>query len=218
MVADFMSGIDSFMRLDDALATLATTFAPVCESETLSLEQALGRILATDQISTLNVPPTDNSAMDGWAVHAAELTGGPLPIGGRIPAGHPRGEPVKQGHAYRIFTGASLPEGLDTVIMQEDAVEKDGAVILPLAAPGAHVRRAGEAIGVGDTPLLAGTVLQPQHLGVAATLGLAACLVPAFDGAFLSTEWKEALWARFYTAAPRRQRQSVEQYKIVKRA
>jgi molybdopterin molybdotransferase len=171
------------MSVDLALVHLQTRVPPVAETEAehLPLLAALGRVLAADQVSTVAVPPFDNSAVDGWAVFAADLTPGQetrLPIGGRIAAGHPLNQPTVRGQAYRIFTGAPLPAGPDTVIMQEDCREDDGAVILPAAfKAGANIRRAGESVEIGGVPLTAGTLLGPQHLGVAATLGLTALSV-----------------------------------------
>jgi len=168
------------MSVDLALVHLQTRVPPVAETEaeSLPLRAALGWVLAADQVSTVAVPPFDNSAVDGWAVTAADLTPGQetrLPLGGRIAAGHPLAEPALRGHAYRIFTGAPVPASLDTVIMQEDYREDNGAVILPASVKaGGNIRRAGESVKIGSVPLAAGTLLGPQHIGVAATLGLTA--------------------------------------------
>lgn len=159
--------------LDRAVERLRGRFSAVTGLETVSLDRALGRVLAADQHSPLAIPAFDCSAMDGWAVRAEELGNGALPVGGRVAAGHPLLEPVRPGHAYRIFTGAPLPAGLDAVVMQEEATEGEGGVLLPIVAPGTNVRRAGESVAVGDRVLRAGTVLRPQHLGLAAALGLA---------------------------------------------
>ena len=165
------------MSLDWALAALLTRIQPLTETETVPLQAANRRILAADQVSTVTVPPFANAAMDGWAMAHRDLVGTTaitLPIGGRIAAGHPLTEPVKPGHAYRIFTGAPLPEGLDSVVMQEQArTDEAGFVTIPPGVTqGSHVRLAGESIALGSTPLTAGTRLYPQHLGVAATMGL----------------------------------------------
>ena len=95
-----------------------------------------------------------------------------LPVGGRIPAGRPLDGPARPGAAYRIFTGALLPAGADTVLMQEDCRTDGEAVLLPPAAPGANVRYAGENIKIGDAPLKAGVRLRAQEVGVAAMMGL----------------------------------------------
>jgi len=161
------------ISLDHAVERLRGRFSAVTGLETVPLDRALGRVLATDQHSALAIPAFDCSAMDGWAVHAADMGSGALPVGGRVAAGHPRLEPVRPGHTYRIFTGAPLPAGLDAVVMQEEATESEGGILLPIVAPGTNVRRAGESVALGDRALRAGTVLRPQHLGLAAALGLA---------------------------------------------
>lgn len=163
----------SLIRLDEAVAMMRSRLSAVTEVETVALTQALGRVLSADQVATLNVPAFDASAMDGWAVRAADLGRGALAVGGRIAAGHPLTEAVLPERAYRIFTGAPVPPGLDTVIMQEDARCDGDMVWLPQARAGANIRAAGEAVTVGDVTLAAGTLLRPQHVGVAATLGLA---------------------------------------------
>jgi molybdopterin molybdotransferase len=160
------------LRLDAALALLRRDLDVVAGLETIPAAQARGRVLAAAPVATVTVPPADCAAMDGWAVRAADLGPAPLPVGGRIAAGHPLGEPARPGQAYRIFTGAPLPAGLDTVIVQEEAEERPGAVALPAARLGANIRRAGESVAPGDRPLAAGCRLGPAELGVAAALGL----------------------------------------------
>lgn len=160
------------LRLDAALALLHRDLAAVAEAENVATAQAGGRVLAAAPVAAVTVPPADCAAMDGWAVRAADLGPDPLPVGGRIAAGHPLAAPVRPGHAYRIFTGAALPAGLDTVIVQEEAEERPGAVVLPPSPPGANIRRAGESVAPGDRPLAAGRRLGPAELGVAAALGL----------------------------------------------
>jgi len=167
------AGTSGPICLDRAVERLRARFGPVCGIETVPLDRALGRVLATDQRSSLAIPAFDCSAMDGWAVRADALGNGVLPVGGRVAAGHPLAEPIRPCHAYRIFTGAPLPAGLDAVVMQEEATEGEGGVLLPIVAPGTNVRRAGESVAVGDLALPAGTLLRPQHLGLAAALGLA---------------------------------------------
>jgi molybdopterin molybdotransferase len=169
---DSFSVDDGPLPLACAIDRLRRTLVCVTGVESVPLGRALGRILAADQVSTLAVPAFDAAAMDGWAVRAADLGRIPLPVGGRIAAGHPVAVPIRPGHAYRIFTGAPVPAGLDTVVAQEMAREADGVVHLPPMRAGVNLRRAGEAVTVGDRPLVAGTVLGPPHLGVAAMLGL----------------------------------------------
>lgn len=168
------------MSVDDAIAAMQDYVAPVRGEEVLPLSDCLGRVLAADQISPINVPGFDNSAMDGWAVFRADLAeDGPtrLPLGGRIAAGHPLAEPARPGFAYRIFTGAPVPPGPDAVIMQELCQEEEGGAFVTLPKrpkPFDNIRKAGESVTVGGVPLKAGIRLKPQHLGVAATIGASA--------------------------------------------
>ncbi|WP_421868931.1 gephyrin-like molybdotransferase Glp [Motiliproteus sp.] len=144
--------------------------------EKVHLTAALGRVLAEDLCAELDVPPADNSAMDGYAVRVADLAaaaGKPLTISQRIPAGVDP-EPLQPGTVARIFTGASVPEGADAVVMQENT-ERDGEQVkMPTEIPlGDHIRRRGQDIANGDAVVKAGTRLQPQHLGVLASIGIA---------------------------------------------
>src|ERR1700712_2733255 len=148
--------------------------AAISERETVALADAQGRILAEDLISTLDLPPWPNSAMDGYALRVADWTGEPLPVSQRIFAGHAP-EPLQPGTCARIFTGAPVPEGADCVEMQENAeVQADATVrfLEPLSA-GQNIRPKGQETTVGDKVLDAGTVMTPIELGLAATMGLA---------------------------------------------
>ena len=152
----------------------------VTATETVDIAAALGRVLAAQQISTLTVPPLDNSAMDGYAVRMAEVaqSGVKLPVSQRILAGAV-GEPLAVGTAARIFTGAPVPAGADAVLMQEDCVpEGDAVVINKLPRMGENIRRAGEDIKAGAQVLAAGTRMGPAEMGLAASVGLAK--VPVF--------------------------------------
>lgn len=175
-------GAQAPLRLDAALARLAD-IAPVAGTGPLALAAAAGRILAEDIRATAPVPPFAGSAMDGWAVRAADLDNpGPtrLPVAGRIAAGHPLAGAPRPGHAYRIFTGAPLPEGFDTVAMQEDCRDDGETVLLPAGlVPGRHVRPAGSAVQAGAVPLPAGSRLGPIQLALAASLGITEILVRA---------------------------------------
>src|SRR5690606_18084889 len=140
---------------------------------------AHGRILATAQTSQLDVPPADNTQMDGYAVRAADCASGAatLRVSQRIPAGVV-GQPLEAGTAARIFTGAIIPQGADAVVMQEacDAVkDESGDKVTIRHAPqaGEWIRRAGEDIRAGSTILHAGQRLRAQELGLAASVGLA---------------------------------------------
>ncbi|MBI2235955.1 MAG: molybdopterin molybdotransferase MoeA [Magnetospirillum sp.] len=163
------------MTVEEALALLDGRLAPATTVETVPLAAALFRILAEDVVSALNVPPHDNAAMDGWAFRHTDLpeNGSPrLPVAGRVAAGHPLDGPLPHGAAVRIFTGAAMPAGADTVAMQEACTAGDGWVQLPATTRrGDHVRLAGEDIAAGATVLSAGTRLRPQEQGVAAAVG-----------------------------------------------
>lgn len=162
--------------METLLAYIETHFPPVVGDEFRSLGEARGRVLAQDLKAVQPLPPFDCSAVDGWAVAWSDLPADQprrMPVAGRIPAGSPLTVPVLPGHAYRIFTGAVVPEGLDTIVMQEDARPQEEGVLLPPTARGANVRRAGEALSGGQTALSAGTRLRAQEIGLAASLGLA---------------------------------------------
>ncbi len=161
------------MNVADALARLEERLSPAVAVEDARLHDALGRVLAEDVVSAVNVPPHDNSAVDGWAFCRADLPAdGVLPVVGRVAAGHPLGRPLPEGGAVRIFTGAPMPEGADTVAMQEDCQDRGESVALPIRlAEGDNARSAGEDISRGTVVLHAGTRLRPQELGVAAATG-----------------------------------------------
>ncbi len=159
--------------LEEALELLLNHAKPVEGTETVALSDALGRVLADPVASMVTVPPWDNSAMDGYAVNTADLSGDAprLPVSQRIPAGA-SGEPLKPGTAARIFTGAPVPPNADAVVIQE-VCEQDGddVVINQIPAAGANIRRAGEDTEQGQEVIPAGTRLGPQHLGLAAAVG-----------------------------------------------
>lgn len=162
--------------LEDALAALLAQAQPLPGGAFVDLLQADGRVLAADCIAPLQVPPLDNSAMDGYAVRSAEVAqaGTALPVSQRIPAGQV-GTALQVGTVARIFTGAPLPPGADAIVMQEDCtVLDDGRVRFDaVPQPGQFVRRAGQDIALGSTALQAGLRLTPAALGLAASLGLA---------------------------------------------
>lgn len=165
----------AMLSFEEALDRLLAGAVPPAELESLPLLAAAGRVLAETQVSAIKVPPHDNSAMDGYLVRAVDvvLAGTTLPISQRIAAGEV-GQPLQPGTAARIFTGAAVPPGGDCVVMQEECVENDSQVLIkPAGAPGKNIRRAGEDIAQGDSLLLAGTRLLPQHIGLAASVGIA---------------------------------------------
>ena len=163
------------MTLDDALAAVLAQAARLDAPQTVDTFDADGRVLWADAVSQLQVPPLDNSAMDGYAVRRSEVqtAGVVLPVSQRIAAGHV-GTELAPGTVARIFTGAPIPAGADAVVMQEDVeVLSDGSVRVN-AVPKADqwIRRAGEDIANGSTVLKGGTRLTPAALGLAASIGL----------------------------------------------
>lgn len=146
--------------------------APIRERETVRLAECDGRVLAQDLVSTLDLPPWPNSAMDGYALRVADWAGAPLPVSQRIFAGTAP-EPLAPGTCARIFTGAPVPQGADCVEMQENAIiHDDGRVSFsePLQA-GQNIRAQGQETTAGELVLPAGTRLGPIELGLAASLG-----------------------------------------------
>jgi molybdopterin molybdotransferase len=135
-----------------------------------------GRILAKQISAPLPLPPFTNSAVDGYAVRSGDLAQveeQAFPVAGRVQAGAAAQGPVEPGHAVRIFTGAPMPQGADTVFMQEDVRLDQGRVVLPVGLkPGANVRMAGEDIPAGHSALAAGQRLRPQDVALAAAFGL----------------------------------------------
>ncbi len=164
------------MRADEALAVLAERAQTVAGTERVALRRAAGRILAADIVATRSVPPHDNAAVDGYAVRFEDLaTGGDtrLPVRGRAAAGHPLAEAAVPGTAVRVFTGARMPAGVDTVFMQEDVrLEGEIAILPPGQKRGANRRKAGEDIEAGRTVLCAGHRLRAQDVGLVASLGI----------------------------------------------
>ncbi|MDX1345288.1 MAG: molybdopterin molybdotransferase MoeA [Sedimenticolaceae bacterium] len=159
---------------DEAISLLLQQARPVRETESVPLGEALGRILAEEIASPLNVPPLDNSAMDGYAVRTGEITPGkPMPVSQRIPAGTV-GTELEPGTCARIFTGAPVPPGADAVIMQERAADHANNAVSfeSVPRPGDNIRNAGEDIRTGDMILEPGNRIEPQHLGLAASVGL----------------------------------------------
>lgn len=160
--------------LDDALASLLAHARPLADTESVPTFEADGRVLAEDLVSALQVPPQDNSSMDGYAVRTAEIAdeGVPLAISQRIPAGS-AAQPLQPGTAARIFTGAPVPAGADAIVMQEDTEAlPDGRVrICRVPTRGQWIRASGEDITCGSTVLARGTRIGPAAQGLAASIG-----------------------------------------------
>jgi molybdopterin molybdotransferase len=144
---------------------------PRLARELVPLEAARGRILAADLVATRALPGFDNSAMDGYAARAADLPG-TLPVAGVVAAGQRAISPVPERAAVRILTGAPMPPGADTVVLQEDATRDGDRVALPAAPAGENVRFTGEDVAIGERALAAGTRLGPWDIGLLAALGV----------------------------------------------
>lgn len=173
---DAADGSDRPVRLDEARRRMLAAVQPVVGWEHIALRAALGRVLERDVRSTIDVPAHTNSAMDGYAVAGSDLPGEgerTLVVIGTSWAGRPHGGPVSAGQCVRIMTGAPLPAGTDTIVMQEH-VRADGDRVAITAGHrvGQHVRPAGEDLRAGDVALQAGIWLRPAHLGLLASLGL----------------------------------------------
>jgi molybdopterin molybdotransferase len=166
------------MSVDEAVRLIASRVRAVGETETVALVEADGRILAGDIAAPLPLPPFTNSAVDGYALPGSDLPRDKeraFPVHGRVSAGASP-QAATPGHAVRIFTGAPMPGGTDTVFMQEDVrVDGNGHVVLPAGLKvGANVRPAGEDIPQGQLALKAGQRLRPQDIALAAAFGLTA--------------------------------------------
>jgi len=164
------------MSVDEAVRLIAERVRPVRDIATVPLAEADGRILARDLLAPVPLPPFTNSAVDGYAVASRDLPGDmpcSFPLAGRVQAGA-AARAAEPGHAVRIFTGAPMPAGTDTVFMQEDvSIDDTGRVVLPAGLkPGANVRPAGEDIPQGSVALQAGQRLRPQDVALGAAFGL----------------------------------------------
>jgi molybdopterin molybdotransferase len=141
-------------------------------TEQVHLLQGVGRVVAEDQVAPWDIPPADNSAMDGYAFAFAGWSGGPLRVSGFLPAGEHRTRPVEPGEALKIMTGAPLPPGCDTVVPVEE-VEADGELIrlTGRVTAGSHVRPRGEDLCRGSVAVVAGSLLRPQEIGILSAAG-----------------------------------------------
>ena len=164
------------LPIADMERMIAERVQPVTETESVPLAAARGRVLAADVIAPLDLPPFDNSAVDGYAVRHRDLDAKAetrLAIGGRLTAGSATASPIGAGQAIRIFTGAPMPAGADTVFMQEDVRAEGDAVIVPAGLKaGANRRLAGEDVRKGSVVLPAGRRLAAQDVALAAAVGL----------------------------------------------
>ena len=162
------------MSVDEALMAILARARPLPSLKKQPLLQALGCVLGEDQYSTVDVPPCDNSAMDGYALRFSDLaeSGNKLPISQRIAAGAPASV-LQAGTAARIFTGASMPALADTVVMQEDTeLDGEAVAIVEDIKLGQHIRPRGQDIAAGSVVLTKGRSLQPQDIGLLASIGV----------------------------------------------
>ena len=165
------------ITVDEALEAVLEAAIPL-SPETVTVAEALGRVLAEAVVSTRTLPPADNSAMDGYAVRAKDLRGATaarpreLPVVFEVAAGGAPDRGLAPGEAARIFTGAPLPPGSDTVVRQEDSEAEGGSVRIGMSPPsGEYVRRAGEDVQAGETVLEPGDRVAPAEVGLLASLG-----------------------------------------------
>src|SRR3954467_13744047 len=175
-IAQVVSCLDGYdpdaLHVDKAREAMRACITPISATQTLPIRQALGRVLAQEIVPSINVPAHDNSAMDGYAVRFADL-GAPLTEIGTALAGKPFGGSVSAGQCVRIMTGAVMPPGTDTVVIQE-VVKRDGNRISvpPGQKRAQNVRYAGEDLKIGVPVLQPGKLLRPAELGLIASLGI----------------------------------------------
>ena len=178
-LSDLLTGNDQHdVPVEVIQQVIARCITPLNDTETLPLKQALGRVLAQDVISPINVPSYDNSAMDGYAFIATDLSNNPanLNVVGKAYAGHPYLSEVRSGECVRIMTGAAIPRGCDTVIAQElvsDATDTNISITLNAVNAGDNRRLAGEDLRIGSVALRKGKRLSPADIGLLASLGIA---------------------------------------------
>ena len=175
---DCFSFKGKLLKTVDAKKILLQKISPTTRSETISIKKALGRVLAENITSKIDVPGYDNAAVDGYAVYFNDLKQNAktlLPIAGIVTAGHPLRNKFKRGCAYRVLTGAPIAEkfkGPDTIIMQEDCkIVKNQVLIQPGHKKGSNYRLRGEDIKSGEKVLLKGSALRPQEIGLSASVG-----------------------------------------------
>ena len=162
------------LTVRDAHARVIAAFEAL-PSETVSVADATGRVLATAPAARLTQPPSDLSAMDGYAVRAEDVPAAPstLKLVGQAPAGGSYDHALKPGETVRIFTGGPLPMGADAIVIQEDTkAEGDRITILEAPRPGRHIRKAGLDFAKGDQPLAAGRILTTRDVALAAAMNL----------------------------------------------
>ena len=169
------------LNVEEAQQRIRQLITPLTETETISIDQALNRTLAQDILSTINIPPQTNSAMDGYGIKFSDIDSpnpAPLRVIGSVHAGTPFSETIQQGECVRIMTGAVIPPGVDTVVMQEHAELVNNSVsIKGRHQPGQNIRLAGEDLNIGDAAVKQGTLLKPTDIGIIASLGVSSVTV-----------------------------------------
>jgi molybdopterin molybdotransferase len=178
-IAGIVSCLDGYdpdaLRVDTACEAIKSCIAPISQAEKLQVRHALGRVLAEDIVPPINVPAHDNSAMDGYAVRFSDLSASETALQevGSALAGRPFGGKVGAGQCVRIMTGAVMPAGTDTVVIQEVAKAQGSRIVIPPGQKaGQNVRYAGEDLKVGVPVLKSGRALRPAELGLIASLGI----------------------------------------------
>jgi len=163
----------NLLSVEQCIQSLLDKAKCLAKAETVDLLSAKNRVIATDVQSTINVPPADNSAMDGYVINTADYqTGDVLKISQRIQAGE-RGRALEAGTAARIFTGAEIPDNANTVVIQENAEEKDDYVSFTThVAANKNIRLCGQDIAVNDIVIEQGTRLRPQEIGLLGSIGV----------------------------------------------
>jgi len=190
MTADCCSEVDpSLLTLEQAIAKIQAAITPISGSVSVALRDALQRTLAVDVCSAIQVPPFTNSAMDGYALRYQDAQAAGLTVVGTAFAGKPYTQTVMAGQCVRIMTGAVLPDGADTVIMQEQVTRTEQRMVIDVApTQGQHVRYAGEDIEQGAQVLSRGVRLTPAHIAMLASVGIAEIpVVRPLRVAFFST-------------------------------
>jgi len=159
--------------VDDAINHLIGQARPVTHAETVALNDSLDRVLARDYRVPADVPPADNSAVDGYALRAGDLSSDAfLPVSGRVAAGEAPGS-LQSGMAVRIFTGAEIPVGADSVVMQERVTVADGGITINApVCEGQNIRRQGQDLTRGELALAKGTRIRPQEMGLLGSMGV----------------------------------------------
>ena len=183
-IAQAVSCIDGYdpdaLRVDRADAAIRACLAPISGTERVPVRESLGRVLAQEIVPAINVPGHDNSAMDGWAVRSSDLSSSETILReiGSAFAGKAFSGEIKPGECVRVMTGAVMPQGADTVVVQEVCRVDNGRITIPPGQKaGQNVRAAGEDLKAGVPVLQPGQLLRPAELGLIASLGIGAVAV-----------------------------------------